>query len=133
MSFNIYDKNHKNSKYTVKLNENNDKWILRDNSNNSEYEINGNTIAELKNIIKTLENNEQITFKLYSKHENKDPYFTDYETIGHGWRMSQYDKDLANGIEPKMEPYIYKYECDCNDNFQLFRMFNLNYEMFISI
>ena len=133
MSFNIYYKDNENNKYTVKLNENDNGWTLLDNSNNSEYEINGNTIADLKNIIKILKNNEQITFKLYSKCENNDPYFTHKKKIGHGWYMSQYDMDLDRGIKPKMEPYIYKYECDCNDSFQLSRMFNLNYEMFISI
>ena len=119
-------------KYKIIFNNGDNKWLLIDLSNNFEYELLGNLIKDLKNIFYRINGNLNILFELYSKHENKDSYFTNRKCIGHGWYMSEYEGDIMLGNKPKMEPYYYKYELDCNDNFSLDRMFDLNYLMIIS-
>ena len=101
-------------------------WALSPKDNSDEYTLEGNTIGDLKNLISVLKEIpiSKITFKIYSKHENKDSYFTDRECIGQGWFMSQYDKDILDGRKPKMEPYYYSYNCDCGNSFQLIRILN---------
>ena len=124
--------NKLNEKYKIIFNNYNNKWSLIDLSNNFEYELLGNLIKDLKNTfykISDTSGNSNISFKLYSKHKNEDDYFTHRECIGHGWYMSEYEGDLMLGNKPKMEPYIYNYELECNDSFSLDRMFNLNYLM----
>jgi len=124
--FYIYEfkSNKLNEKYKIIFNIDDNKWLLID--------LSGNLIKDLKNTFyKIDDSNSNISFKLYSKHENKNDYFTHRECVGHGCYMSEYDYDLCCDRTPKMEPYTYDYESDCCDNFSLDRMFNLNYSMVI--